>query len=442
MRFSITLILLISLLFPAPVLALGLIRDAEIEKTLYDYGAPIFRTARINPDDVNIYIVNDDSINAFTAGGLNLFINTGLILRADNSNMLIGVMAHETGHIVGGHLIKRMGEMDNLTVESILTTVLGAAVTVAGLPNAGIGVIAAGQQVAQRNYMSFSRQQEVAADAAAIKFLNATHQSAGGMLKLFEILRRDETLTYGTLDPYAISHPLSQDRIEHVRSEVMMADLADADNFADQHKRMVAKLYGFLEKPETTFLKYNDESIYSIYARSIAYFKQSNFPKSFAELDKLLAQKPDDPFFNELKGQFLSESGHPKDAIVYYQKADHVYPHSSLIKTELGKILLDSGRLDEAISQLSQSSKLELTNSETWRLLAIAYGKKGNEGMSKLMLAEEANVMGKNDQARQFARSAKDKLAKNSPGWIRSNDILADIKLNKKQNKEDEHENF
>ena len=430
------IVLSLLIFFSSPALAINLIRDAEIEKTLHDYGAPIFKAARINPDDVKIYIVNEDSINAFTAGGLNLFVNTGLILRADSSNMIIGVMAHETGHIVGGHLIKRMGEVDNLTVETILTTVLGAAVTVAGLPNAGMGVIAAGQHVAERNYASFSRQQEVSADAAAIKFLNATHQSAGGMLKLFEILRRDQTLTYGSLDPYAISHPLSQDRVEHVRSEIMISDIPQTDNFASQHTRMVAKLHGFLEKPEITFLKYTDESVPSLYARSIAYFKQSNFTKSFAELDKLLALQPNDPFFNELKGQFLSESGHPRDAIVYYEKADNLYPKSSLIKTELGKVLLDSGKYDEAVNKLSQSSQLEPTNAETWHLLATAYGKKGNEALSNLMLAEEANVMGKNDQARQFARLAKDGLTKNSPGWIRANDILADIKLHKKQKKQ------
>lgn len=436
MRFLFAILLILSIVLPAPARALSLIRDAEIEQTLHDYCAPIFKAARINPNDVNIYIVNEDSINAFTAGGLNLFINTGLILRSDSSNMIIGVMAHETGHITGGHIIKRMGEVDNLTVESILTTVLGAAVTVAGLPNAGMGVIAAGQQITQRNYASFSRQQEVAADAAAIRYLNATHQSAGGMLRLFEILRRDQTLTYGNLDPYAISHPLSQDRIEHVRSEILTSDVTEVDKYADRHARMVAKLHGFLEKPETTLFKYTDESIPSIYARSIAYFKQSNFDKSFAELDKLLAQKPDDPFFNELKGQFLSESGKPREAITYYQKADSLFPRSSLIKTELGKILLDSGRYDEAIDKLSQSSKIENTNAETWRLLATAYGKKNDEPMSNLMLAEEANVKGNNDQARQFARIAKDKLPKNSPGWIRANDILSDIKLNKKQKKD------
>ena len=202
---------------------------------------------------------------------------------------------------------------------------------------------------------------------------------------------------------------------------------------------MVAKLHGFLEKPDATLLQiYTDNSVPSLYARSIAYFQQSNFPKAFAELDKLLAMKPDDPFFNELKGQFLSESGHPKDAIAYYKKADQFYPNSSLIKTELGKLLYDSGQTDAGILELTQSAKIEKTNTETWHLLAAAYGKKGDEGMSNLALAEEANISGKNDQARAFARMAKDKLEKNSPAWLRANDILADIKLHKKDKDKDE----
>lgn len=406
---------IICLVLPVPARAIDLIRDAEIEKTLHEYGNPVFRVARIPPDEVKIYIVNDPTINAFTVGGLNLFINTGLILKTDNSSMVIGVMAHETGHIAGGHIIKQMGEIGDLSVQTILTTLLGAAVTVAGLPSAGMGVIAAGQNIANRNYLSFSRQQEVAADAAAIRFLNATNQSADGMLRMFQILRRDETLNYGTLDPYAINHPLSEERIEHIRSEVLNSDTSQVDKYADQHARMVAKLHGFLEKPDLTFYKYTDDSIPSHYARSIAYFKQSNFPKAFAEIDKLLVLKPTDPFFNELKGQFLSESGHPKEAIAYYKKADRYYPNSSLIKTEYGKLLLDNGAIDEAIPELSQSSKLEKTNTETWHLLATAYGKKNDEGMSNLMLAEEANISDKNKEARQFARMAKDKLPKTHP---------------------------
>jgi predicted Zn-dependent protease len=295
-----------------------------------------------------------------------------------------------------------------------------------------MGVMMAGQNVAERNFMSYSRQQEVAADAAAIKFLNATHQSGAGMLKLFQILRRDETLSYGTLDPYAISHPLSEERIEHIRSEVLDAQMPDVDKYADQQARMVAKLHGFLEKPEITLLTYTDNSIPSLYARSIAYFQQSNFPKAFGALDKLLAQKPDDPFFNELEGQFLSESGHPKEALPYYERANKLYPNSSLIKTELGKLLLNSNRTDEAIQEFSQSAALEKTDTETWHLLATAYGKKNDEGMSSLALAEEANTSGKNSEARKFARRAKDKLPKNSPAWLRANDILADVKLHKK----------
>lgn len=440
MRIVIALILMVSLIVPAPALAISLIRDAEVESALNAYAAPIFRAANIEPSSTKIYIVNDPSINAFTVGGLSIFINTGLILRSDNANMVIGVMAHETGHIAGGHIIKKIGEMEDMGVQNILTAILGAAVSVAGLPGAGMAVMAGGQQVLQRNYMSFNRQQEVVADAAAIKFLRASHQSADGMLKMFEILRRDQTLSYGDVDPYTVSHPLSQERIAHIRSETMDQVQPTTDPFQEIHQRIVAKLYGFLEKPENTFFKYTDESVPAQYARSIAYFRQSNFEKSFAELDKLLIAHPNDPFFNELKGQFLTESGKPAAAIEYYDKANKLFPNSSLIKSELAKVLLGEGRVDEAITHLTLSAALEKTNGETWRMLATAYGKKNNEAMSNLMLAEEANVRGNNAEARKFARQAKDKLPKDSPALQRANDILADIKLqkNKKEGKEEE----
>ncbi len=436
MRRILTITLILAILLPGPAQALSIIRDAEIENTLKIYTNSTFKAAGLNPDVMHIYIINDPSINAFTVGGLNIFINTGLILRTDNSNMIIGVIAHETGHVVGGHIIKRMGEIDDLTVQTILTTLLGAAVTVAGLPDAGMAVMAGGQHVAERNFLTYSREQEVAADAAAVRFLNATHQSVKGMLRLFDILRREQTLAYGDIDPYTVNHPLSEERIEHIRSLAMSEDIPDTDKYAYLQSRMVAKLHGFLEKPDITFLKYTDESEFSLYARSIAYFQQSDFKNSFAELDKLLALKPEDPFYNELKGQFLVESGHPRDGVPYYEKANRLFPNSSLIKNELGKNLLGENRLDEAIAVLSQAAKLEHTNEETWHLLATAYGKKNDEGMTNLMLAEEANISDKNKDARKFARIAKDKLPKNSPGWLRANDILSDIKLNKKD-KED-----
>lgn len=432
--------LLISLLPVNATAQIGLIRDAEIENTLRNYGKPIFRAAGLNSDAINIYIVNDSSINAFVAGGQNLFINTGLILECKNANMLIGVMAHETGHIAGGHIVKMAGKGQDLSMEAILATVLGAAVTVAGLPDAGIAVLGAGQHLAMRNFLSFSREQEVEADQFGVNYLHRTGQSTQGMLDIMELLRRHQTLNFGNLDPYAISHPLSQDRISHIRSEATNENNIKEDGYAEAHARMVAKLYGFLEKPEYTFSKYTGDDLASVYARSIAYYKKPDLTKALAEVDKLLKMRPNDPFFNELKGQFLAESGRPNEALVYYKKADEIFPGSYLLKLELGKLYASKGDTDIALTELNKASKIEPQSSEVWRMLATVYGTKGNEGMASLMLAEEAKILDKKKEAKKHAEAASEKLPKNSPALQRAKDIIADIKILEK--KEDDKDIF
>ncbi|PIR34627.1 MAG: peptidase [Alphaproteobacteria bacterium CG11_big_fil_rev_8_21_14_0_20_44_7] len=423
---------LVAFLLSTPAYAgIALIRDAEIEKTLRDYSTPIFEAAGLNPDSIKIYLVNDKSLNAFVAGGMNLFINTGLITQSDDANMLIGVIAHETGHISGGHIIKRGNELEGLSMQTALSAILGAAVTVAGLPDAGMAIITGGQHVAERGFLQYSRSQEVAADQSGLKYLKQTRQSAKGLLKLMQILRRDHTLNYDVVDPYAISHPLTQERVAHIRSYVEDEKDVVNDKFEMAHKRMVAKLDGFMDKPQLTMQKYSDESIPSIYARSIAYYLQSDADNALAEVDKLLAQEPDDPFFNEFKGQILFENGHIDESIGYYNKALAGYPDSAIFQFELGKIHLAANNLDEAIDYLNKAAASDTKNDQTWRLLATAYGKKNNTGMLNLTLAEEANILGKKDEALNYAKIAKQALEDNSAGWVRANDLISEIKYGK-----------
>jgi predicted Zn-dependent protease len=193
---------------------------------------------------------------------------------------------------------------------------------------------------------------------------------------------------------------------------------------------MVAKLVGFLEKPEYTLLKYTDNSVPSIYARSIAYYKKPDLKKALAEIDKLITKYPSDPFFNELKGQFLAESGRPAEALKYYKKADELFPNNSLLKLELGKLQLSQNMVDDAINSLTKSAKLE-NSSASWRFLAVAYGKKDNQPMVNLALAEEATMQGKKEEAQKYAEKALDKLPKNSPAKQRAEDIIHSAKEKK-----------
>lgn len=406
---------------------MGLIRDAEIELVLREYSTPIFEVAGLHPQAVQIFIINDKSINAFVAGGQNMFINTGLITRSKSAGMVIGVIAHEAGHIAGGHIVKRGQELENLSAQTILSSILGAAVVVAGLPEAGTAILVGGQHVAGRGFLSYTREQEVAADQAGLNYLRKTHQSAEGLLDLLQILRREQTLNFDRIDPYAISHPLSQQRVAHIRSYVNNSDLINTSHLDPKHERIVAKLEGFLEKPEYVFAAYTDDSIPSLYARSIAHFRNSNLKKSIETLDKLLEKAPEDPFFNELKGQILFENGKIKESLPYYQKAVKIFPTSGLLNADLGKVYLQDKQYDKAVTYLERASKIEPRNSSTWRMLSIAYGNLENRGMLNLALAEEASILGNDTRSIGYAKTAKSILKENSSGWLRATDLIHEI---------------
>lgn len=425
-------IILFAFIFAAPKAdAMGLIRDEEIEQLLREYSSPIFETAGIPPSSVRLFIVNDDNLNAFVAGGLNMFIHTGLLTRAKTPEMVIGVMAHETGHIDGSHLINRSLELDGLSIQTVLTSVLGAAVTVAGLPDAGAAILVGGQHIGGRQLASYSREQEVAADQAALRYLDATGQSAKGLLDIMQILQRDSVLNFDAPDQYALSHPLTSQRISQLRSHLEKQPKHGESKFAERHRRIVAKLEGFLDKPEFVFQKYSDDSVSSRYARAVAYYRDGKIDKSFVELDSLLAEEPENPFFNELKGQILAENERTVEAEKYYALANKYYPNSAIFLGELGKLQIANSKTEEGIASLVRSAKIESGNATIWRALARAYGKMGNVGRLKFSLAFEAAVLRKFGEAKKYANEAKELFPKNSPEWLAMNDLLNDIKQSK-----------
>lgn len=411
--------------------AMGLIRDAEIEELMQEYSSPIFEAAGIPPTSVRLFLVNADSLNAYVAGGLNMFIHTGLLTRAKTPEMVIGVMAHEAGHIDGSHLIKRAQEYEDISLQTVLSSVLGAAVTVAGLPQAGAAILIGGQHVGTRQLASYSREQEVAADQAALRYLDSTGQSARGLLDVMQILQRDTVLNFDALDEYAQSHPLSSQRISHLRSHLEKQSKKPESDFTERHNRMVAKLEGFLDKPNFVLQKYSDNSIASRYARSVAYYRDGKLDKAFVALDSMLEEEPENPFFNELKGQILAENERIVEAEKYYALADKYAPNTSLFLYELGKLEIANGKIDTGISTLEKALRLEPENSTSWRILATEYGKKGNEAKLKYALARESAILGKEEDAKRYATEAKDLLPKNSAEWLVMNDLLAEIKLKK-----------
>ncbi len=414
----------------------GFIRDAEIEATIRSYATPLFTAAGLDAGSVRVYIVNDDRLNAFVAGGMNLFLNTGTLMEAKRPNQLIGVIAHETGHIAGGHLARAQEELRNAAIESILASVLGAGAAVASGQGEVAGAILGGTQaVTRQRLLAYSRAQESAADQAGMTFLDATHQSARGLLEFLDILRGQEFLLTESQDPYLRSHPLTNDRIEAVEHHIATSrysDEPDPPQFVAAHARMRAKLIGFIRPMNRVLQEYpaSDRSLVSRYARSIAHYRRSDLKAALPLLDGLLAEHPDDPWFQELKGQILFEFGRGREALGYYETAVRLRPHEPLLRMGLGQVQLelsDPQYARPAIANLKETVRAEPRNSTAWRLLSIAYGRSGQLPMAALALAEAAAARGDKDEARQQADRAMQQLAEGSPGWIRAQDIMNDV---------------
>lgn len=425
---------------------ISLIRDAEVEGIIRSYAAPLFAVAGLDPDAVQVYLVGDQRINAFVAGGQRLFLNTGLILQAKTPNQLAGVIAHETGHIAGGHLARMQDALSTASTTAIIAMLLGiAAAAVAGDGRAAGAAIMGGTSLAQRNLLYYNRGQESSADQAGMSYLDRTGQSARGMLEFFHILERQELLAAVRQDPYLRSHPLTRERMEAVEQHVRnsrYSNVVDPPDLQARHDRMIAKLRGFLQSPTETLRQYpaSDHGVPARYARAIAYYRVPDLKRALPELDGLIAEFPKDPYFHELKGQILFENGRLDGSEAAYREALRLAPSEYLIRASLAQVLLEinrSGSAGEARALLNEAVRHEPRNASFWRFLAIAYGREGNIGMAALALAEQASASGKHRLAVQQAGRAMAILKRGSPAWLRADDLQAEAR---RKAKDDENE--
>lgn len=433
---SLVAVLLLVALVPgyASAQALEFIRDAEIENTIRMYATPLFQQAGVDPSAVQIHLVKENQINAFVAEGLNLFINTGLIVRTEHAGQLVGVIAHECGHIAGGHLVKGAGAMENAGYTSLATMILGAAAAVAsGRGDVGSAIMMGGNEIAERSYLAFSRTIEGSADAAGLSFLDNLHQSARGFLEFMELLGDQELLVTARQDPYVRTHPLTRDRVEEVRAHVEKSPWSDVPvppAYVEPHRRMKAKLIAFMEPPASTLYRYkeDDTSLEARYARAIAYYRKPDLDHAIPLIDGLIAERPQDPYFHELKGQMLFENGRPKEAVPEYKLSVKYLSDNALLREELGQVELetdDPAQLSDAKEQLSFVTERETDNAGSWRLLATAYGRMGDETMAAASMAEYALLVGRWDEALHDAIKALKNLKKGTPTELRMQDVRA-----------------
>jgi len=414
----------------------SLLRDTEIEGDIHTMMTPIWKAAGLDPDALHVYLVSDDGINSFVAGGQNIFINSGLLLRADTPNQLIGVLSHETGHIAGGHLYKGAEAMHNASIEEIIAMVAGVAATVVGRGSGGGGALLGAAGVGQRAFLGFSVTQEATADHAAMNYLDATHQSARGLLQFFEKLQTQELLIGEHEDPYLMDHPLTQERIDYVREHVERSpysNVPDTPSYVEMLQRSKVKVAAFTEPSASTLAKYpeQDRSVLARYARAIAYYRIPDLDKALPAIDALIHDYPRDPYFRELKGQMLFENGRIDDAVQPYQDAMRLDPNAPLLRIELAQVYIennDAAQSKRAIAYLSDALRTEDKDVDAWHLLATAYGRDNQMGMAALSLAEEGLAADNKKNAVQQAVRAERLLPKNSAAYARAQQIHSQAK--------------
>lgn len=419
-----------------------LIRDTEIENLLNDYARPIFRAAGLGTGRVAMRIVKSDVFNAFVLDGRNVFMHTGSLTQADTPNQVIGVIAHEAGHIAGGHMAALRSRIAKDQTRALLMQMLGIGMMIAGgvaggdtareMGGVGQGVMQGGTEVVMRSLLAERRSQESAADQAGLRYLDATQQSGRGMLETFERFAQQEFISAAHQEVFVRSHPVAADRVARLRDLVRASpnyNQKDSPQLQLRHDLMRAKLAGYLDRPGAVFNRYpmTDNSLPARYARAIARFfgGPGGAQGALADIDGLIRDKPDNPYFHELKGDLLQRSGKVAEAIPYLRQALKMLPDASLIRVQLASALLNtqSGATAEA-SELLRKSLTEDQNPRAYRLLANAYGQQQKAPEADAMMAQAVFLEGDLKQAQIFAKRAQRGLQPGTPLWIKNEDII------------------
>jgi predicted Zn-dependent protease len=417
-----------------PAAAQSVLRDAETEALLDDLAAPLVEAAGLQPGNVDIVMLNEPSINAFVAGGQVIYIHSGLIEAADTANEVQGVIAHELGHITGGHIIRSsegVGAATNITLLSLLA---GLAAAAAGAGEAAMGLIMAGQRAALGKYLAFTRVQESSADAAGVQFLSKAGISGRGSLTFFGKLQNQEfRYGYSQDDEQAFvrTHPLSGDRMARLREDYAKDPAWDAPDdpaLQARFERVKAKLAGYIQEPARTLRDYpiTDTSVPARYARAYAFHKQALMDKALAETEALIASDPDNPYFLELEGQVYLESGRAEDSLAPLRRATELTGNQPLIASLFGHALIateDKANYEEAERVLRAAVARDRYNPFAWYQLGVVYAARGDMPRARLASAEQQVMSGQYADALRSARAAEAGLPEGSPDWLRAQDI-------------------
>jgi predicted Zn-dependent protease len=417
------------------------LRDTESEQLLREYTRPILRAAGLEKQNIQMVIINDSQFNAFVADGRRIFVNYGAMMQSETPNQIIGVLAHETGHLAGGHLSKMREQLAQAQTQMIIAMLLGAGAMVAGarggagsgLTNAGAAAFSAPGEMIKRNLLSYVRQQEENADKAGVKFLTATGQSARGMYETFKRFTDESLFAARGADPYVQSHPMPAERVralEELARSSPYWDKKDEAALQMRHDMVRAKISAFMERQDTVYRRYpmSNTSLPARYAHAITTYLHGDLRSAIAQIDGLIALQPGNPYFYEVRGQALLEGGKPVEAIVPLRKAVQLSNNAPLIEMLLGQALVASNstaNTDEAVAILRAAVARETEAPLGYMQLAMAYGRKGDYAQADLASAQAAYLRGDNKTARDLASRAKTRFAIGTPGWVKADDIVS-----------------
>ena len=417
------------------------LRDTEAEQLLRDYTRPVLRAAGLEKQNIQVVIINDGSFNAFVADGHRIFVNYGAMLQSETPNQIIGVLAHETGHLAGGHLAKLREQLAQAQTQMIIAMLLGAGAVVAGargggnngLASAGAAAVAGPQEMIRRSLLSYQRQQEENADRAGVKFLTMTQQSPRGMYETFKRLTSESLFAARGADPYLQSHPMPAERVAALEGIARASPYWDKKDDAAlqlRHDMIRAKISAFMERPDTVYRRYplSNDSLPARYARAIATYLHGDLHSALSQIDALLQAQPSNPYFYELRGQALLEGGRPAEAIAPLRKAVQLSNSAPLIEMLLGQALVateNKAYTDEAITILRAAVARESEAPLGYAQLAMAYGRKGDYAEADLASAQAAFLRGDNKTARELASRAKTRFAVGTPGWVKADNIVS-----------------
>ena len=412
--------------------SMNFIRDTEIENTIRVYSAPIFTAANLDIKAIRIHLVNDKTLNAFVANGQQIFINTGLLMQAENPEEVIGVIAHETGHITGGHLARFQEGLDAAQAQSIAALILGVpAAILTGRGDVAAAALALGGHVGQRSILKYTRSMEQAADQAALDFLDDSQISSDGLLRFLTRVKDTEKLYSANQNEYTRTHPLTKNRLDHIENHLQISKYAKdrlPRSFILLHERMHAKLRGYLlpESELKAFYPSSDLSVPAQYARAINLMRQHKTKDALKITNQLIKNSPADPFFYELKGDILRDSGELQNSIAPYEKALEILPWAALLHISLAHVQIELNTPEyyaQAITNLRAALRYEPSTLRAWKLLANAYGRTGDIGNAALAQAELADRSGDKSAALNHSAKAQKLLPVGSPGRLRAEDI-------------------